>query len=45
MQEIDEDVDVDALQDPNIIFHVRKDDIATKIAGAMPCTKLHIAAT
>ncbi|KAG2128478.1 hypothetical protein BD769DRAFT_1315324, partial [Suillus cothurnatus] len=34
-KEIDEDVDVDALRDPNIVFRVRKDDIATKIAGAM----------
>ncbi|KAG2122142.1 hypothetical protein DEU56DRAFT_917941 [Suillus clintonianus] len=32
---IDPDVDVVALQDPTIKFRIRKDDIITKIAGAM----------
>ncbi|KAG1807532.1 uncharacterized protein BJ212DRAFT_1485650 [Suillus subaureus] len=34
-KEIDDDVDVDALWDPTIVFRVRKEDIITKIAGAM----------
>ncbi|KAG0699960.1 hypothetical protein DFH29DRAFT_1001516 [Suillus ampliporus] len=34
-KEIDNNVDVDALQDPTIVFRIRKEDIATKIAGAM----------
>jgi hypothetical protein len=32
---IDPDIDVVALQDPAIKFHIRKGDIITKIAGAM----------
>jgi hypothetical protein len=34
-KEIDVDVDVNALQNPNIVFNVRKEEIITKIAGAM----------
>ncbi|KAG0692906.1 hypothetical protein DFH29DRAFT_1042882, partial [Suillus ampliporus] len=34
-ESIDPDVDVDALRDPTIKFRLRKDDIITKIVGAM----------
>ncbi|KAG2128386.1 hypothetical protein BD769DRAFT_1667493 [Suillus cothurnatus] len=34
-REINPDVNVDALQDPNITFHIRKKDIIMKITGAM----------
>ncbi|KAG1886024.1 hypothetical protein F4604DRAFT_1917703 [Suillus subluteus] len=34
-KEIDDNVDVDALRDPTIVFRVRKEDIVAQIAGAM----------
>jgi hypothetical protein len=34
-REIDPNIDVDALRDPNIAFHIRKKDIIMRIAGAM----------
>jgi hypothetical protein len=34
-KEIDDNVNVNALQDPTIVFRVRKEDITTKIVGAM----------
>jgi hypothetical protein len=40
-KEIDDDVDVDALQDPTIVFRIRKEDITMKIAGAMHETAYH----
>lgn len=34
-KEIDDDIDVNALWDPTIVFCIRKEDIVMKIAGAM----------
>ncbi|KAG1836585.1 hypothetical protein DFJ58DRAFT_749768 [Suillus subalutaceus] len=34
-KEIDDNVDVDALRDPTIVFRIRKEDIVAQIAGAM----------